>query len=372
MNDILGSRTTARPHGKGSDISASPWTTRRCSLLIRAINAHSPCTDDRRVFAFQGRTVLRYRGLSSALKIILIVIMAMPIGSTKAALIDRGQGLLYDTVLNVTWLADANFAYTSGYAATLAEDGLPMAPNRIYSNGRMGWDAAVVWADQLEFGGFSDWRLPAVIDSGPAGCQFAFAGSDCGDNVLTIDNASSVVFSELAFMYHVNLGLTSYRNADGSTRSDFGIFRNGTSCAAGNPCPSFSPPDTVELATIGPVFNLSSDAYWLGLEYSPDTRSAWSFSTYFGSQGATLDCCGKDAAFYAWAVRSGDVVTAPSPASFILFYWTLSLCLYRSHLSRLDRSDRLARGHRKWILLRMRCESGRCEHGVIPANTAGG
>ena len=33
-----------------------------------------------------------------------------------ASLIDRGNGLLYDNVLNVTWLQDANYAHTSGYA----------------------------------------------------------------------------------------------------------------------------------------------------------------------------------------------------------------------------------------------------------------
>ena len=31
------------------------------------------------------------------------------------------------------------------------------------ADGQMYWDDAVAWADQLEFGGYSDWRLPATV-----------------------------------------------------------------------------------------------------------------------------------------------------------------------------------------------------------------
>jgi len=37
---------------------------------------------------------------------------------TKASLVDNGNGLLYDTVLNITWLQDANYAKTSNYSTT--------------------------------------------------------------------------------------------------------------------------------------------------------------------------------------------------------------------------------------------------------------
>ena len=35
--------------------------------------------------------------------------------SSHAALYDRGNGLIYDDVLNITWMQDANYAKTSGY-----------------------------------------------------------------------------------------------------------------------------------------------------------------------------------------------------------------------------------------------------------------
>lgn len=36
-------------------------------------------------------------------------------GAGQAALIDRGGGLVYDTDLNITWLADANYGAGSSY-----------------------------------------------------------------------------------------------------------------------------------------------------------------------------------------------------------------------------------------------------------------
>jgi hypothetical protein len=52
-------------------------------------------------------------------------------GAAQAALHDRGGGLIYDDVLKVTWLQDANYAKTSGYDA----------------DGKMTWVNAVAWAD---------------------------------------------------------------------------------------------------------------------------------------------------------------------------------------------------------------------------------
>ena len=54
-------------------------------------------------------------------KVVLFLIMAILsfgiVGMVNAALIDRGGGLIYDDVLDITWLQDANYAQTSGYDA---------------------------------------------------------------------------------------------------------------------------------------------------------------------------------------------------------------------------------------------------------------
>ena len=37
------------------------------------------------------------------------------VGMGSAELIDRGGGLIYDDILNITWLHDFNYAFTSNY-----------------------------------------------------------------------------------------------------------------------------------------------------------------------------------------------------------------------------------------------------------------
>lgn len=55
---------------------------------------------------------------------------------SNADLIDRGNGLIYDDDLNITWLQNAN-----------------------YPGGTMTWLEATAWADALVFEDFDDWRL---------------------------------------------------------------------------------------------------------------------------------------------------------------------------------------------------------------------
>ena len=66
------------------------------------------------------------------------------INNASAALLDRGGGMIYDDVLNITWLQDFNYAATSGYD----------------TDGFMTWDNANTWANALTVGGYDDWRLP--------------------------------------------------------------------------------------------------------------------------------------------------------------------------------------------------------------------
>jgi hypothetical protein len=58
---------------------------------------------------------------------------------------------VYDTDLDITWLADAN----AGVGSTFDNGGST-------TDGRMTWVNANAWAASLTVGGFSDWRLPSV------------------------------------------------------------------------------------------------------------------------------------------------------------------------------------------------------------------
>ena len=51
-------------------------------------------------------------------KWILIMVMVITVhyfDNAHAVLIDRGGGLIYDTILDVTWMQDANYINTTGY-----------------------------------------------------------------------------------------------------------------------------------------------------------------------------------------------------------------------------------------------------------------
>lgn len=79
-------------------------------------------------------------------------------GAAQAALVARSGGMVYDSMLDITWLADWN------------------------TNGLMNWTTANDWANNLVFGGFDDWRLPTSLNvdgSGPCS-GYNCTGSEMG------------------------------------------------------------------------------------------------------------------------------------------------------------------------------------------------
>lgn len=209
----------------------------------------------------------------SAIRVILSALLALP-AISSATLIDRGGGLIYDDILNITWLKDANYAKTSGHDA----------------DGRMTWMQANAWAANLSYGGYDNWRLPKVLAVGNDwNYSWAYNGStDWGYNITSPN-------SELAFMYHINLGLTGYYSPTGDIPYDYGVFGNGAWKGGEKDIP--------------PVENVQNDEYWSESVYARNPGTlAWNFRTYTGLQyGAdqTLET-------YAWAVRDGDVTSTIS------------------------------------------------------------
>ena len=227
------------------------------------------------------------------LNLVLGLGMMSFLGSAQALLSVRPGGMIYDDVLKITWLQDANYAKTSGYDA----------------DGKMTWTAANTWAANLSYGGYSDWRLPTMVDTGAAGCDSANSGTDCGYNVQTV--SGSTVYSEMAYMYYANLGLKGYRDTSGVIQSNWGIFGNGTT--NGSDASSYGQND------VGLIDNLQAYVYYSGTEYAPLIADhAWNFYMldglqYVGYKGNDSD--GNDVDFYAWAVRAGDV---PEPSTLVL------------------------------------------------------
>ncbi len=179
-------------------------------------------------------------------KLAVALAATVVMGSAHASLFDRGGGLIYDDVLNVTWLQDANYAATSGYA----------------SGGRMTWSAALTWAGNLDYGGFSDWRLPKTF----------IPDSTCSSTDQT--NGYGCRAGELGHIY-TELG--------GSTGP---------------------------LASSGMLLNIQPSFYWFST-LSPIHPGPFTYRFDLGVQDASNN---PDSNYYAWAVRDGDVAVSPVPA----------------------------------------------------------
>ena len=82
------------------------------------------------------------------MKILISAVLSVLALNANSTLIDRGNGLIYDEDLNITWLQDANYAFTSGFDP----------------DGKLSWDDALNWTANLTYGEFNDWRLPSSAD----------------------------------------------------------------------------------------------------------------------------------------------------------------------------------------------------------------
>ena len=192
--------------------------------------------------------------------------------SAQAALVNRGGGMIYDTTQNLTWLADMNYARTSGYADV----------------GLMTWAAAGEWANNLVYGGFSDWRLP-TLNSGDTSCSENFNVGGGFPRQYLGYNCTGGEMSRLFVADLGNKARESVLNPTGDTAE--------------------------QIANLALFGNVQSYAYWSGLEYAPNTVGAWYF--YTGTGGQNFD--GKFLALYAVAVRPGDVAASvPEPQTLAL------------------------------------------------------
>lgn len=183
----------------------------------------------------------------------------------------------YDTVLDITWLADANYAKTSGYDA----DGL------------MKWDEANTWAANLSFTDgvhtYNNWRLPTVEPVNGVSFNYGFSYSGSADEGYNITSPQSA----MAYMFYVNLGNPSNHTTAGI---ESGCFVNTSDTCLDN---------------TGPFSNIvPDDVYWSATVYPQNNERAWSFYMYDGAQRVILKFNNKP----AWAVSPGDVGIAVTVA----------------------------------------------------------
>ena len=210
-----------------------------------------------------------------SLIIFIVSFFLMP--PVYAALYDRGGGLIYDDVLDVTWLQDANYAESSGYD----------------DDGRLTLQEAENWIGYLNTNmhlGYDDWRLPATLPVNGISYNHNITYDGSSDEGYNITSPNS----EMAYTFYVELGNIGYYDTEG----------NG-------PQPGYG------LSNAGHFHNLVPGiGYWSGTPYPDNWQGgdAWVFIFSTGEQGGTS----QDEA-YAWAVRDGDVAPVPIPSTFCLF-----------------------------------------------------
>lgn len=215
-----------------------------------------------KIFSISPRNTLKFTAMAASI--------ALSSLHAHAALYDRGNGMIYDSTLDITWLQDANYAQTSGYD----------------TDGYMNWQQAVTWADTLVYGGFSDWRLPSARLIGQD--DHSFDGStDLGANNTR---------SELGHLFHELGNQAAYTPAGVPVMSGLGWLNS-----------TFTDADTGLPVSF---LHVQNGMYWAAEEYSsPD--EAWYYYAEFGLQNYSY----KTAQYSAWAVRTGDVAAVPVPAA---------------------------------------------------------
>jgi hypothetical protein len=138
-------------------------------------------------------------------------------------LVDNGGGLIYDTVLDITWAQPDDTFILGWYANT--------------------------WAAGLTLGGVNGWRLPYISVAEGAG-PFTGTPLDC-----STASESACRDNELGYMFYQNLGGTQ-----------------------GQPILDSGDPDLVLFPTLQSVW------YWSSTAWDSNNYDAWSFSFSNGDQ----------------------------------------------------------------------------------------
>ena len=225
---------------------------------------------------------------------VVLTLLGLLPGAAHAALqgrdlnADGSFDAYYDTVLNITWLKDANAGKGSIFDNA---GGVPGSngPN----DGWMNYQNANAWAANLDVYGVTGWRLPTVRPINGSAFQngTSFNGStDNGYNGATIA-------SEMGYMFYVNLGYKA------------------TCAPSASGCPTLVIPSGVT-ANMGPFTNIQSNAYWTNVDSVLDPAKAMSFGFQNGFQWTNTNL--KTDSLNAWAVHDGDVSPVPEPGSVAL------------------------------------------------------
>ena len=235
--------------------------------------------------------------MKSASRFAATLVLALLASTSRAALVDVGNGLINHPAANLTWVADANLfltmatadtalvskvvtAWTDGPIPTLAGDGSThtiVAADFDATTGKMNWYGARAWVNYLKlshYKGYTDWRLPEL---GTASLQ---AG---GCLVCVPGNGFAVSSSEWWRLFYDELGGTAHVPLASSNNGGYALFQN-----------------------------IEGVAFWGNAQNGTTTA-------LFRDGGEQIADQTNVVGYRAWAVRDGQSVASPPLAPYIAF-----------------------------------------------------
>ena len=236
--------------------------------------------------------------MKTASRFAATLVLVLLASTSRAALVDVGNGLINHPAANLTWVADANLfltmatadsalvskvitAWTDGPISTLAGDGSAhtiVAADFNAATGKMNWYGARAWANYLRvihYKGYSDWRLPDVGTASlqTSGCTSCVPG----------DGGFAVNSSEWWRLFFEELGGTAHVPIASSNNGSYALFQS-----------------------------IEGDAFW------GNARNGTS-AALFRDGGEQIRDLSNVVGFRAWAVRDGQSVANPPLAPYITF-----------------------------------------------------
>ena len=235
--------------------------------------------------------------MKTASRFTATLVLVLLASTSRAALVDVGNGLINHPAANLTWVADANLfrtmatadaalvtkvvsAWTDGPIPTLAGDGTThtiVAADFNAATGRMNWYGARAWVNYLKFThykGYSDWRLPEV---GTASLQTG------GCLTCVPADGFAVTSSEWWRLFFEELGGTAHVPIASSNNGSAALFQG-----------------------------IEGDAFWGNAQNGTTTA-------LFRDGGEQIRDLTNVVGFRAWAVRDGQSVADPPLAPYISF-----------------------------------------------------
>jgi len=224
------------------------------------------------------------------------LVLILLASTSRAALVDVGNGLINHPAANLTWVADANLFRTMAAAdstlvtkivAAWTDGQIPTGEGTLHTivaadfdaaTGKMNWYGARAWANYLRvihYKGYSDWRLPDVGTASlqTGGCVVCVPG----------DGGFAVNSSEWWRLFYEELGGTAHVPIGTSNNGSYALFQN-----------------------------IEGEAFW---GYGRNGTAA----ALFRDGGEQVRDLTNVVGYRAWAVRVGQSIVDPPAAPYISF-----------------------------------------------------